>query len=253
MRDYTTIPALLCQYAILNQKVNELKLYIYLKLNSDGFVSIDTKNANKWSKELGLSSKTIKKCLEWLQSQKWITVNSKRNSLKICGYAKLKNLLDIDRTINAIFEPTSVTDYKNFRAFCCGAVITHYLGKKKYFDKKQSAVKNGTSNLNRLCKNGFYPMANNYLAKCLGVSLSTAFRIKNEAEKEGYIETKASFDTLEDCVGNKLPSKSYDVIRTIYAQDGLDCIIRKGKRNLLIVVPDRIKSNIVIKKRIKHN
>lgn len=252
MRDYTTIPALLCEYAILNRKVNELKLYIYLKLNSNGFVCIDIKNNNKWARELGVSNKTIKKSLEWLKKKKWITVNSKRNSLKICGYAQLKNLIKISLTIGAIFEPTSVHDYKTFRAFCCGVVIKHYLDKKKYFDQKQSAAKNGASILNRFCKKGFYPMANNYLATCLEVSLPTAFRIKNEAEKAGFIETKASFDTIEDGLGNQLPAKSFDLVKAIYSQDGLNCTIRKGKKNLLTVVSDRIRCNLVTKRRLKH-
>lgn len=249
MRDYTTIPAHLCQYAVLSRKVNELKLYIYLKLNSNGFVGIDDKAHDKWAEDIGVNKKTITKCLEWLIKRKWITVNSKRNSLKICGYAKIKSLLNIDRTTYAIFEPTSINDYQIFRAFCCGVIMKYNLGKKKYFDKQRSAVKNGTSTLNRLCKKGFYPMPNNYLAKCLEVSLSTAFRIKNEAEKFGFIETKSSRDTVDDDYGNPLPVQSIHVIKTVFAQDGLPNTLRRGKKRLLTVVSDLIRCSVITKRR----
>src|SRR5690606_14859693 len=61
---------------------------------------------------------------------------------------------------------------------------------------RQSVINKGVATTNCKRINGFYPMPNGYLAKCLRVSLATAFRFKKEAEEAGFIETKAGFSYL---------------------------------------------------------
>lgn len=197
MRGYTNIPVSLCEFALVNRKINQLKLYIHLKLNSDGFVVYNEKSYKEWSKEIGISSKTIKTSLDWLIKNKWITVNGKRNALHIISYKKLGQKLGLNFKSGILFEPTSLADYEYFKAFCCATVICYYLNKKRYFDRhRQSVIRKGVATTNYTRKSGFYSMPNGYLAKCLGVSLATAFRFKKEAEDAGFIETKAGFSYL---------------------------------------------------------
>src|SRR5690606_15276237 len=169
--------------------------YIHLKLNSDGFVVYNEKGYKEWSKEIGISYKTVKSSLYWVIKNKWITVNGKRNALHIISYKKLEQKLRLNFKSGILFEPTSLADYEYFKAFCCATVICYYLNKKRYFDR-QSVINKGVATTNCKRINGFYPMPNGYLAKCLRVSLATAFRFKKEAEEAGFIETKAGFSYL---------------------------------------------------------
>ena len=270
MRGYTNIPVSLCKFALVNRKINQLKLYIHLKLNSDGFVVYDEKSYKEWSKEIGISSKTIKTSLDWLIKNKWITVNGKRNALHIISYKKIGQKIGLNFKSGILFEPTCLADYEYFKAFCCATVICYYLNKKRYFDR-QSVIIKGVATTNCKRTNGFYPIPNGYLAKCLGVSLATAFRFKKEAEDAGFIETKAGFGYLLDekdekdsdiekkskykikKVKNKekiFKTEDYEIIKQIlvdvYKEPNR---LRKGKRYLKWVESDLIHCVIKTKKK----
>ena len=107
MLGYTNIPATLCEYALVNRKINQLKLYIYLKVNCSGEISYNYKSYSKWSKELEISSKTTKSSLAWLIENKWVTVNSKKETLKIISYRKLSKKLGLKFKTGYLFEPTN--------------------------------------------------------------------------------------------------------------------------------------------------
>ena len=172
---YTNIPILLCEFALVNRKVNQLKLYIYLKLNSEGYIEFDDLNFKKWADQIGVSERTIKTSLSWLIKEKWLTVNGKRNVIHVISYKKLKKKLNLNFKTGILFEPVERISYLYFRAFCCASVIQYYLGKKRYFERQSVTIK-GVANKNCKINRGFYPMANSYLAKCLGVSLSTCLQ-----------------------------------------------------------------------------
>lgn len=248
MRGYTNIPVSLCEFALVNRKVNHLKLYIHLKLNSDGFVVYDEKSHKEWSKEIGISSKTIKTSLDWLIKNKWITVNGKRNALHIISYKKLGQKLGLNFKSGILFESNRQIDYGYFKAFCCAAVICYYLNKKRYFNR-QSVIIKGIANTNCKRTSGFYPMANGYLAKCLRVSLSTAFRIKNEAEEAGFIETISGFSYLTNNTGVRITKEHFEAARYVSAMEGLPNRLRKGKRYIKQVESDLIHCILKIKKR----
>lgn len=248
MRGYTNIPVSLCEFALVNRKINQLKLYIHLKLNSDGFVVYNEKSYKEWSKEIGISYKTVKSSLYWLIKNKWITVNGKRNALHIISYKKLGQKLGLNFKSGILFEPTSLADYEYFKAFCCATVICYYLNKKRYFDR-QSVIRKGVATTNYTRKSGFYPMPNGYLAKCLGVSLATAFRFKKEAEDAGFIETKAGFRYLEDSQGRRAKKEHYELVKYVSAMEGLSNRLRKGKKYLKWVESDLIHCVLKTKKK----
>lgn len=246
MLGYTNIPATLCQYALVNKKINELKLYIYLKINSNGEIGYNRYSFSKWAKKLDLSSKTVKNSLAWLIKSKWITVNSIKGTLKIIGYKRLSKKLNLKFKSGYLFEPIN---YKYFKAMCCGVVITYYMDKKRYFSR-QSGNKKGFATLQN-CKrnNGFYSMPNNYLAKCLNVSLATAYRYKKEAETGGFIETKPNFSYIENEEGKRISSEYYNLFITVNKFNEEPNILRKTKRSLKKVEADLIHSYIVLKKK----
>ena len=138
MRTRTNIPVSLCEYALVNRKINQLKLYIYLKLISDGHVVLYNGNYKQWSEDIGVHEKTIKSSLEWLIRQKWITVNSKRTALRIISYKNLSYKLRLSLKTGYSYEVEHVEDFKQLGALCCAIVITYYLNRKRFFDKRQS-------------------------------------------------------------------------------------------------------------------
>lgn len=246
MLGYTNIPATLCQYALVNKKINELKLFIYLKINSDGEIFYNRYSHSKWARELDISSKTVKSSLSWLIKSKWITVNGIKGTLKIISYKKLSKKLNLKFKSGYLFEPLN---YKYFRAMCCGVVITYYMGKKRYFNRQSGNIKGFATLKNCKRNNGFSPMPNNYLAKCLNVSLATAYRYKREAETGGFIETRPNFNYIEDEDGKRISSEYYDLFIIVNEFNELPNIIRKTKRSLKKVEPDLIHSNILLKRK----
>lgn len=240
MIGYTNIPVQLCEYALVNRKTNQLKLYIYLKINSDGEIYYYERSFNEWAEKLHINYKTIKNSLEWLIKNKWITVNSKKHTLKIISYQRLGRRLHFDSKSGYLFESN---DYKDFKALCCGVVITHYLNRKRYFNRRSVNLKGFAMIKNR--KKGFYPMANKYISTSIGVSLSTAYRYKNEAEKAHYIKTISDSNYMEDSNGNKIASDNY----LIFKKNGEENKIRQGKNYLKEISSDLIHSNIKLKRK----
>lgn len=245
MKDFTNIPVSLIQYALVNRKINHLKLYIHLKLKDNGYVVYNNHSCKIWAEEIGIHEKTVKSSLDWLIAKKWVTGNKKRCVLRIISYRNLSLKLDLSLKTGYLFEPEN---YKNFKALCCAVVICYYLCKKRYFNRRSGNIK-GFPITNSQKSNGFYPMANGYLANCLNVSISTACRYKQEAEETGYIKTKRNLSFLEDRSGNRAKSECFEVAKYVNNLEGLPNRIRKGKKYLKQVEADLIHSYIKCKKK----
>ena len=247
MKTQTNIPVLLCEYVLKNRKINQFKLYIHLKLISDGYVTYNSQDFKNWSMTIGVDIKTIKSSLKWLIDNKWITVNSKRNVLHVISYKKLTKRLGLNFSSGYLYE---LEDYKYLKALCCAIIITRYLDRKRYFDKKQSECIDGRSNTNcRKRRDGFYPMANSYLAECIGVSIATAYRYKKTAEEVGYIDTKENHSIMTTKKGDYINPSDFAVLQKGWLNDGYPNIIRKGKKCIKIVEADLIRTNIKFKKK----
>jgi len=229
----------------------------------------DEKSYKEWSKEIGISYKTIKSSIEWLIKNKWITVNGKRKASHIISYKALERKLGLNFKSGILFEPNNQIDYGYFKAFCCASVICYYLNKKRYFDR-QSVIIKGVTNTNCKRTSGFYPMANGYLANCLGVSLATAFRFKKEAEDAGFIETKAGFSYLLNEEKKKdvykerrekskkrktkntegrIEVEHYETAKQVLNMYGLSERLRRGKKYLRWVESDLIHCVLRTKKK----
>ena len=201
---------------------------------------------SKWAKDLCISSKTVKSSLQWLIKNRWVTVNSKRGSLRIISYKKLAWKLDLKFQTGFLFEPDN---YQYFKAMCCGVVLTFYLNRKRYFNRRSVNIKGFANSTNRRKYSGFYPMPNEYLAQCLGVSITTAYRYKTEAERGNFIETKSNFSHVLNADNEKITSDNYFAFILNNQTFGLPNTIRKGKKYLKEVEADLIHSNITLKKK----
>lgn len=248
---YTTIPVGLCEYALLNKKVNHLKLYIYLKHTSEGYIPHDPQLYKYWATDIECSKRWVYQGLQWLIKNKWITVNSKRNVLHIIGYKQLCKKLGIHESVAVVYEPE---DFSRLKEFCAGALTTYYLRKKAWMDKKRRPVSlmDDTTMSRNFYPKGFYSLPVRYLSKCIDISPSTANNYKQQALKGGFIEVKKQLITLIDNKGRKLSKDKISVYKQI---EHTNCgRLRLGTKYLKIVDSDLIKSLLIMKrKRFKYD
>jgi hypothetical protein len=201
---YTTIPVMLCQYALVHRKGNHLLLYIYLKQISNGYISYNPNQLDAWATDIGKSKRWVQGALKWLIKNKWITVNNKRQVYKISSYKELCYKLNVLPYSAVIFEDD---DYTSFRNFCCAVVIIYYLKLKIRTDKKNQSVSNLVDPIVKnwdFYSKGFHPMPISYIAKRLGVSNSTANKLKQSAIKSGLVICKSNIPFMQNVFGEKL-------------------------------------------------
>jgi len=248
---YTTIPVSLCEYAVVNRKVNYLKLYVYLKYISSGHIRFDNRLYQVWATDLQVSTKTVINGIEWLKKNKWITVNSKRSGLRIISYSQLCKKLKLNNSKAVKYDEN---DFIKFRGFCCGAVITYYMRRKIFSDRKSKwpgPQMDGSRMSHSRGPKGYYNLPVRYLSKCLGVSAATANKYKLAAIEARYIIIKRNIKSLCDNGGKKITK---DIFACFADYDNsLSGRLRQGKKYLKVIQADFIHSGIQMKsKRSKH-
>ncbi|MBC5835057.1 hypothetical protein G6N05_11970 [Flavobacterium sp. F372] len=247
---YTTIPVKLCEYSLVNRITTHLMTFAYLKHISSGHVRFDTSLYKVWASDMDVSERTVRNSVNWLIKNKWITVNSKKKSLRIISYLQLCKKLNLCRKLATIFEPE---DFSKFQNFCCAVVFTYYLKKKEWSDKKRRSVsimEDTSMNRNFYLKD-FKTLPIRYLAKCLGVSISTANNYKKNGIQANLLTVKRQVITMTDKEGVKL---SKDLISTFkYEDKNITGRLRTGKKYLKRVESDLIKTEIIFKRKVyKH-
>jgi hypothetical protein len=248
---YTTLPVGICIYALRNGKANQIKLYIYLKSISSGHIKYDNTiydYCKEWAKDLNCHPKSIKSRIDWLIKKNWITINSKSKSIRLVSYKQIcfKNKIDTKRA--AIYEPNH---YNDFKAFCIGVVMMHFRNRKKWNDRRSVSNKTNDASKNRHAfSKKFYPMPNLYLAKCLGVSKTTAFKFKKEAIKHGYIIRKKQKGFIYSGE-NRLRKEAMEMYAFGLCLDDMEDKarrLRKGKKYLKIIESDLISTDSIVLK-----
>jgi hypothetical protein len=221
-----------------------MKLYLYLKNISDGYVSFDSSLYESWATDIGCSKRWVHNGINWLIKNKWITVNSKRKSLHIVSYEKLCKLLSVFNKVAGIYEPE---DFISFDSYCIAIVITFHIRRKAWMDRKRRPVSNmgdATTSRNFYPK-GFKTLPIRYLSKCLNVSETTANNYKQKAANAGLLEIKKQITTQIDENGQKLSKDKILVYQQV--EDENSGRFRIGRKYLKLVEADLIKSHIIIK------
>lgn len=243
-RAYTTIPIGLIQFAITKRKLNHLKIYIFLKCISSGQLSVKDDSYKVWAKEIGINVKTFKSCLDWMLRNRWLSFNSKRQSLRVVSYVQLKRQYRLNSQTALKFDRD---DFKDFRGLCAAALIGFYRNSKKFTDRKNkvSGVINGIPRMNTSYPKNYYDLPVRYFAECLGVSVTTAENLKKEAQKFGFITVRKNWFYLEDVKGNKISTEALK-----YFGHNKKYFINSA-RGILIKGSDLIKINIHLKRKFK--
>ena len=240
---YTTIPVGLINVAIVNRKLNHLKIYIFLKCISSGHLSVKAHSYKMWAEEIGINEKTFKTCLDWMLENRWLSFNSKIQSLRVVSYQQLRRKYKKGFHTAIKFDRPNFID---FRGFCAAALIGYYRNSKRFLVKKNkvSGIINGVPRKNTYAlPKKYYDFPVRFFAKCLGVSVTTAENLKKEAQKLGFISIRKNFFYLEDFHGNKVDTEFLKHLghnKKYYI---------KSARGILIKGADLIKINVYLKRK----
>jgi len=183
------IPIQLLVFALSQRKVNQVRLYLYLKSQCSGYLPWTPELIEKIKCDLRIKERrTVESNLKWLVKNKWIIKNSKRESIRVISYLLLSNKLQFSSATGALFD---TSQFHNIRPFIYAAVVTYYL-KYKHRLAKQSERKKGRSITN--CS--YRDMPATYLANVLRLGKSTIVRYRQKAWDAGFIKMKHRYKPL---------------------------------------------------------
>jgi hypothetical protein len=191
--DHLNIPIELCTFALSKHKVNQVRLYVYLKSICSGYFKLSDERIKSICQKLGYKTpKTFKTNLKWLLNERWVLFNINSGNYYVLGYVNLSQLMDFQASTGAIFKPV---DFSVFKPFIIAAVITYYMKYKKRVER--------SSGQKRRCPRKYYlspaflSLPHLYLAKILNIPKSTAVSYRKLAVKFGYISVKPHYKKLD--------------------------------------------------------
>lgn len=191
---YFSIPIEFCWYVITKKVSREAQLYLYLKSICDGKIKIDRSLLIEIAQNLELKAfQTLRSALKRLIDKNWIGYNPKSKNYFIRSFAEVGRLHGFKRKLVAKFE---IEDLIELKAFLIGAIVGDLIRNQKRKLKMAERLK-GRSFQPFEATASFYPMANEALAKILGVSLHTAYSYKRLADKGGFINVKKNARELK--------------------------------------------------------
>ncbi|RKE04166.1 hypothetical protein BXY64_1181 [Marinifilum flexuosum] len=183
------IPIELLVFALSKRKVNQVRLYLYLKSQCSGYLPWNQETIEKIKRNLSIKeTRTIHNNLEWLVKNSWVIMNSKRGVIRVVSYLVLSKKLQFHSATGALFD---TSQFHNFRPFIYAAVLTYYL-KYRHRIARQSERKKGRSITN--CS--FHEMPAQYLASILKLGKSTTTRYRQKAWDAGFIKMKHRYKPL---------------------------------------------------------
>jgi hypothetical protein len=234
----TLIPIELCQYALSNKKVRALQVFIWFKMNCSGKIKITSEIINEMAQDIGLKSiKTVKSAIHYLQGKKWITQSKRSGFFFIKSFERIREMKGYSARTGAEFY---FSDIKNFKGFLVAAIISNLISVQKWRLGVTERKKRGSMTVAHKPPT-FYPVANEALAKILGVSVSTAWEWKKLAKKQRFIRIRKEFREIK-IKPEFLPQfKKYSELN--------NTIIKKGK--VCEQLPDKVATNLVLRNRKK--
>lgn len=188
------IPICLGLVVVEKQIVNQFKLYLYLKVNTNGKVYPNKNFISSLSTELGRSVNTIKTWLRKLIELDWIGFDAFTQVYHIRKFERvcdIENLAFKKRAI--IFEPEY---FSLFEGFIGGLVYSHFFKCNLKRDRRRVVSKKGNTIQPGRDSSLYTQIAAIVVAKSLGISLSTAFRLKKASQQASFIDVIGSTKQL---------------------------------------------------------
>ena len=228
-----SLPISIILYSLRAKKVNQLKLFLYLKHISSGQVILSLELQGEVCKALKWRDRrTFSTNLQWLLQHHWVTINTKRQLLRLVSFQQLHKIVR-----GRIFTGSKMgaEDFNTFRPFLYASVICWAVfAKRKH--KTMLERKEGHSAKSIACSLQS-DMPNRYLAKIIGNDQSTVSRYKQAAQKARYIFITEQSQNLH------LSIKHIPMIQKYAPEDVRHSIFLKNN-NIYIRKSDLISSRI---------
>ncbi len=234
--DYINVPVDLCLYSLKERKTSQVRLFLYFKSISNGFVSISSKTIKESAINLNVCQKTVRNHLKWLIKENWLSYYSISNSYHIIGFKTLANKLSFKTATGAIFYKNDISNYK---AFAIAAVTTYQI-KRIARRRKDAGLKRGSPSFQDLPPYPLYPhLSHTYLSKVLGLSKSNVANYRNLAIKYKYLKIEKQFKKTGQPNTQFFQLKKYC--------ESHSHLLRRFRNKIFIQLPDKIESNIYLR------
>lgn len=228
--DYINVPVELCLFSLRDKKTSQVRLYLFFKSISSGFIPNSSNTIHMSAEILNVCERTVKNHLYWLIEERWLIHYPETNSFRVIGFKPLAVKLSFRIASGGLLYKNEILKYK---AFASALVITYYMMRIKR-RKRLTEFKKGSSSSHDLPP---YPhLPHLYLAKVLGVTKSSAATYRKLAIKSGYLIQKCQFEDL------KIPVDQLGLIKSTDVFDNR--LLKKINNSVHIQLPDKIESQI---------
>lgn len=233
--DYLNVPVALCTYSLQQRKANQVRLFLYLKSISKGYVKNNSELYFKAAKELGVCQRTVKNHRNWLIKEGWLIPDEDANSIRIVSFEILVRKMNILSATGVIINKSTLKDYKNL---AIAAVVKYNLMRQKR-RKQETEFKMWSSQSPEFPPYPHLPIT--ALAKIVGASKTTASRYKSQAKKGGRIETSKRFEDLGIPKSEILNLKRYGQFQPER--------LRIIRNKVFLQLPDELRCNLQFRKK----
>jgi len=231
------VPIELLRYAFRNKCISPIRLFIYLKMVSDGQVLNKSRFIMDFCKDLGIKEKrTIKKHFQFLEDSNLINYDCNKN-LFIRGWTRAFQVFTM-RSRTGVW--TNFEDLMNFRVFVFSAVIGWMINKLKMRAWKRGRL-NGRSKQSFSSYLNYFGHSNKIIANELCISKGLVSRYKKVAMKCGYLTINHKYKGLNSS------AEYYWPYVKIFPNEYGKVRIKKGE--LVKQLTDEISPNLKFKKK----
>ncbi|WP_295654679.1 hypothetical protein [uncultured Mucilaginibacter sp.] len=242
--DQLNVPVELLQLSLQNHCLNDLRLFLMLKINWGGTFRMSKESVIELTSILGYSStKSTHTHLKNLEKLDWVNFDYKTNLLFIKGFEALRQKLGLKQRTGAIINRDNLINNNQFKGFAAGAVINNMVNSQKIKLRRLGQQK-GCSAEDRINNaNGYFNVATEGLAKILKCSIGQAFNLKKLAKLLGFIKVKKGLIVTEFNI------KEIEGFRL--GNPELSPKLTRKKNKIAIKSSDQIKSNMPFSRREK--
>ena len=199
--EFLKVPVQLIQYSIQKQYLNELRVFLIMKMESIGHFPNEREVITHLNTIIGYKDeKSTRMNLESLLKLGWLNYDIKSNLIFIKGFEAIRQKLDLNLRGGVYLYSEDLSTKKQFRGFAAGAVINNLVNSQKV-TLRMLGLKKGCPTEDILnAKSGYYRVANSVLSKVFKCPLSQAYYLKKIAKVYQYITIKKNYiDTGYKC------------------------------------------------------
>lgn len=237
-----SIPVELCEWVLKNKFVKPFQLFILLKSLCDGKIQIPKSQYPEIAGLLGRKSgKTVNNNLKKLLAANFIGYSAKSKYYFIRGLDQLRKQLKLNARTSAEF---CISDILRLQEFCLAAVAGHLVKqqkRKQWLSERKKWRSSQRSHSSSPLP--YLQVTNTYLSKRLGISLQTAFSMKQKAHKAGFVEVIKHLQPLNVA--------QYDKWAFLKGNPELANRVRVKDKMLFLQMPDELVPKLRFKTRKK--